>query len=76
MGDTWEYNGTTYDLDPTKTWEAGGVLWTYSGRRDRALGVPLMTPRMPGQGYLIGPDRLFSSVINAADDVREFGGES
>ena len=74
MPETWEYKGRTYDL--SKTYEGGGVLWTYAGRRDRALGVPLVTPRMPGQGYPIGPDRLFSAVINETGDVREFGGES
>lgn len=72
MADTWEYKGTTYDL--SKMYEGGGVLWTYAGRRDRSTGDPLMTPRMPGQGYLIGPDRLFSGVIDTAGDVREFGG--
>jgi hypothetical protein len=76
MTDAWEYKGCTYDLDPAKIWEAGGVLWSYSGRRDHALGIPLMTPRMPGQGYPIGPDRLFSSVIDLAGDVREFGGDA
>lgn len=74
MNNAWEYDGTTYDL--SKTWEGGGVLWTYSGRRDRSTGVPLMTPRMPGQGYPIGTDRLFSAVIDTAVNVREFGGGS
>lgn len=74
MADTWEYKGTTYDL--SKMYEGGGALWTFAGRRDRNTGDPLMTPRMPGQGYPIGSDRLFSGVIDTAGNVREFGGES
>ena len=72
MGDLWEYNGTTYNLDPAKMWEARGVLWTYAGRRT-ADGIPLVTPRAMDQGYLIGPDQPFTDVIDAVGDVREFG---